>query len=142
AFFPDGMGSRLPPEGTVARGQLNEDPVFHTGKEGDAFVAELPVAVDRTLLVRGRERFDAFCSPCHGRLGDGQGMVARRGFKQPPSLHIDRIASQPVGYYFDVMTRGFGVMPAYNHALSPADRWAVAAYLRVLQQSQRTHLAE
>ena len=142
-FFPDGMASRQPPAGTVARGQLHDDPIFFTGKSGDnVFVAELPVPADRALLVRGRERYDAFCSPCHGRLGDGQGMVARRGFKQPPSLHIDRIREQPVGYYFDVMTRGFGVMPSYAPAVPAEDRWAIAAYLRVLQQSQRTHLAE
>ena len=141
-FFPDGMASRQLPEGTVARGQLHDDPVFFTGKSGEAFVAELPVAVDRQVLVRGRERYDAFCSPCHGRLGDGQGMVVRRGFKQPPSLHVDRVRDQPVGYYFDVMTRGFGVMPSYAHAIAADDRWAIAAYLRVLQQSQRTHLAD
>jgi mono/diheme cytochrome c family protein len=142
-FFPDGMASRLPPAGTVARGLLQEDTLLHTGKDaGGAFVAELPIAVDRPTLVRGRERYNAFCGPCHGALGDGQGMVARRGFKQPPSFHEERVRAQPVGYYYDVMTRGFGVMPAYNHSVTPEDRWAIAAYLRVLQQSQRSHLAE
>jgi mono/diheme cytochrome c family protein len=141
-FFADGMASRQPVAGTVARGQLNEDAVFFTGKQGEnAFVAELPVAVDRALLLRGRERYEIYCGACHGRLGDGQGMVARRGFKQPPSFHSERLVQQPVGYYFDVMTRGFGVMPPYNH-VPAADRWAIAAYLRVLQQSQRMHLAE
>jgi mono/diheme cytochrome c family protein len=142
-FFADGMASRLPPAGTVPRGHLQEDGELFTGKGvDDAFVADLPVTVDRDLLVRGRQRYDIYCAACHGSLGDGQGMVARRGFKQPPSLHLDRIREQPVGYYFDVMTRGFGVMPAYNASIDAADRWAIAAYVRVLQQAQRSHLAE
>ena len=142
-FFADGMASRQLPEGTVARGHLAADTVFHTGKDaaGNA-VAELPMPVTKQLLQRGHERFNVFCSPCHGRLGDGQGMVARRGFKQPPSFHEDRLRSSPVGYYVDVMTHGFGVMPSYAVAIPPEDRWAIAAYLRALQLSQRAHLAE
>jgi mono/diheme cytochrome c family protein len=142
-FFGDGMASRLPPAGTVARGQLREDALYFTGLgPGGTPSAELPMPADRTVLRRGQERFDVFCSPCHGRAGDGAGMVARRGFKTPPSFHDQRLRDAPVGYYFDVMTRGFGVMPSYATAVPPADRWAIAAYVRALQLSQRAHLAE
>jgi mono/diheme cytochrome c family protein len=142
-FFADGMASRQLPEGTVARGHLGADLAFATGKDAaGAALATLPVAVDRGLLLRGHQRFDIFCSPCHGRLGDGKGMAARRGFKQPPSFHDDRLRNSPVGYYFDVMTHGFGVMPSYAVAVPPADRWAIAAYIRALQLSQRAHLAD
>ena len=142
-FFGDGMASRLPPAGTVARGQLREDALFFTGLgPGGTPSAELPMPADRTVLRRGQERFDVFCSPCHGRAGDGAGMVARRGFKTPPSFHDQRLRDATVGYYFDVMTRGFGVMPSYATAVPPADRWAIAAYIRALQLSQRAHLAE
>jgi mono/diheme cytochrome c family protein len=142
-FFADGMSSRLPPAGTVARGYLNDDTLFATGAGPDgAPSADLPMPADRTLLRRGQERFDVFCSPCHGRLGDGAGMAARRGFKTPPSFHDQRLRDAPVGYYFDVMTRGFGVMPSYAAVVPAHDRWAIAAYVRALQLSQRAHLAE
>jgi mono/diheme cytochrome c family protein len=142
-FFADGMASRQHPAGTVARGHLAADAVFHSGKDaGGNAVAELPMPATKQLLLRGRERYDVFCSPCHGRLGDGRGMVARRGFKQPPSFHEERLRNSPVGYYVDVMTHGFGVMPSYAVAIPPADRWAIAAYLRALQLSQRAHLAD
>jgi mono/diheme cytochrome c family protein len=136
-FFGDGMASRQPPAGTVARGHLAADALLHTGKNPDGTLsAQLPAPADAGVLRRGQQRFDIFCSPCHGRLGDGQGMAARRGFKQPPSLHLARLREQPVGYYSDVMTRGFGVMPSYAAALPVEDRWAIAAYLRALQLSQ------
>ena len=142
-FFADGMASRQLPEGTVARGHLGEDVAFATGKDAAGnVVAELPVPATKQLLERGHQRFDVFCSPCHGRLGDGHGMAVRRGFKQPPSFHDDRLRDSPVGYYFDVMTHGFGVMPSYAASIPPEDRWAIAAYLRVLQLSQRAHLAD
>ena len=142
-FFGDGMASRLPPAGTVARGQLREDAVLFTGMgPGGAPTAELPMRADRVVLRRGQERYDVFCSPCHGRAGDGAGMVARRGFKAPPSFHDQRLRDAPVGYYFDVMTRGFGVMPSYAAVVTPEDRWAIAAYIRALQLSQRAILAE
>jgi mono/diheme cytochrome c family protein len=142
-FFADGMASRQLPEGTVARGHLDADVLFYAGKDAAGQPsAELPMPADGKLLVRGQERFDIYCSPCHGRLGDGMGMVARRGFKQPPSFHDERLRTSPVGYYFDVMTHGFGVMPSYAAAVPPADRWAIAAYIRALQLSQRAHLAD
>ena len=142
-FFADGMASRQLPEGTVARGHLAADTVFATGKDAaGSAVAELPMPATRELLLRGRQRFDVFCSPCHGRLGDGTGMAVRRGFKRPPSFHEDRLRDSPVGYYFDVMTHGFGVMPSYAAAIPPEDRWAIAGYVRALQLSQRAHLAD
>jgi mono/diheme cytochrome c family protein len=142
-FFSDGMASRPLPDGTVARGHLGADVLFQTGKDAAGQPsAVLPVPADAQLLARGRQRFDIFCSPCHGRLGDGKGMAVRRGFKQPPSFHDDRLRDSPVGYYFDVMTHGFGVMPSYAAAVPPADRWAIAAYVRALQLSQRAHLAD
>ena len=142
-FFDDGMGARAPVEGTIARGELRADRVFYTGIGPDGkFVAALPVFLTRALLVRGHERFDIFCSPCHGRVGDGRGMIAQRGFKSPPSFHIDRLRQQPIGYFFDVMTNGFGQMSGYAAQVSAEDRWAIAAYLRALQLSQRAPLGE
>ncbi len=139
-FFSDGRADRAPIDGTVARGQLSEDRAYFTGLDGDAFVTALPVPVTRTLLERGRERYEIFCSPCHDRLGAGQGMIVRRGFKQPASFHEARLREQPAGYYFDVMTRGFGDMSNYAAQISAADRWAIAAYIRVLQRSQRVEV--
>jgi mono/diheme cytochrome c family protein len=146
-FFADGMASRQLPEGTVARGHLGEDVAFSTGKDAAGnVVAELPVPATgqalKQLLERGHQRFDIYCSACHGRLGDGHGMAVRRGFKQPPSFHDERLVNSPVGYYFDVMTHGFGVMPSYAPSIPPEDRWAIAAYVRALQLSQRAHLAD
>jgi mono/diheme cytochrome c family protein len=141
-FFADGRGGRMPIEGTVARGALRDDEAFYTGLAGDQFLAELPLANTRELLERGHERFDIFCSPCHSRTGDGRGMIVRRGFKQPASFHEARLRDQPVGYYFDVMSRGFGEMSSYASLIRPADRWAIAAYIRALQLSQKVVLAD
>jgi mono/diheme cytochrome c family protein len=144
-FFRDGQASRVPPAGTVARGWLREDRVLETGIGPDGkFVADLPAAVtfDRALLVRGRQRFDVFCSPCHGRQGNGQGMIVQRGFKQPPSYHIDRLRAQPLGYFFDVMTNGFGQMSSYASQVPVQDRWAIASYVRTLQFSRNAPYAE
>ena len=143
AFFADGMGSRVPPKGTVARGFMRADRLLHTGQTDDGRLSgEFPFPVTREVLRRGRERFDIFCSPCHDRLGTGRGMIVRRGFKQPPSLHDERVRRSPVGYYFDVMTNGFATMPSYAAQIPPEDRWAIAAYLRALQLSQGARLAE
>jgi mono/diheme cytochrome c family protein len=142
-FFADGQGSRLPVADTVARGQLREDEVFHTGQTADGeLLAEIPMPVTRELLSRGRQRFDVFCSPCHGRLGDGRGMVVRRGYKQPVSFHDPRLVASPAGYFYDVITNGFTIMPSYAAQIAPQDRWAIVAYLRALQLSQGAHLAE
>jgi len=142
-FFGDGMSARPPVEGTVARGELRADRVYYTGIGPDGkFVTVLPLNLTRSLLLRGRERFDIFCSPCHGRVGDGRGMIVERGFKEPPSFHVDRLRGQPVGYFFDVVTSGFGQMSSYAAQVTPADRWAIAAYIRALQLSQHASLQE
>jgi mono/diheme cytochrome c family protein len=135
-FFADGSSARPLVEGTVARGTLQEDEAFFTGKIDKATVKELPLAVDEALLNRGQERFNIYCSPCHGRTGAGNGMVVQRGFRQPPSFHIDRLRQADVGYFFGVITNGFGVMPDYRTQVAPRDRWAIVAYIRALQLSQ------
>lgn len=137
AFFADGSGIRALPAHTVARGTLREDALYYAGTLADgSMTSELPMPMTRALLLRGRERFDIFCSPCHGRLGDGRGMVVQRGYKQPSSYHDDRLRQVPVGYFFDVMTNGFGVMSSYAAQVPVEDRWAIAAYIRALQLSQ------
>jgi mono/diheme cytochrome c family protein len=136
SFFPDGRSARPLVDGTVARGKLKTDTRMFKGKAGDAFVTDIPVPVDEALLARGQERFNIYCSPCHGRTGDGEGMVSARGFKHPPSYHSDKLRAQPVGYYFDVMTNGFGAMASYASRVPVHDRWAIAAYIRALQYSR------
>lgn len=136
-FFADGQASRLPPAGTVARGQLRADKALYTGTdENDEFLSDSPIPVDLALVRRGRERFDIYCAPCHGRLGDGNGMIVERGYKQPPSFHDPRLRGSAAGYFFDVMTNGFGQMPAYAAQVPVEDRWAIVAYIRALQLSQ------
>jgi mono/diheme cytochrome c family protein len=135
-MFADHRSARPLVPGTVARGSLREDAAFFTGKSGNDFIAEIPVKVTPELLARGRERFEIFCSPCHGRTGRGDGMIVQRGFKAPSSYHVDRLRAMPVGYFYDVMTNGFGAMADYAAQVPPADRWAIAAYIRTLQYSQ------
>lgn len=135
-FFADGGSARPLVEGTVARGTLQEDVAFFTGKIGNATVKELPFPVDDAILARGEERYNIYCTPCHDATGSGRGMVVQRGFKQPPSFHEDRLRNADAGYFFDVMTNGFGAMPDYRMQLAARDRWAVVAYLRALQLSQ------
>ncbi len=142
AFFDDRRSARPLVEGTVARGFLHADERFATGKENGRPVSRLPVSLTRELLDRGRDRYGIFCSPCHGLTGDGLGIVVQRGFRQPPSFHIDRLREVPVGYFFDVMTHGFGSMPDYAAQIPAGDRWSIAAYLRALQLSQRTTIAD
>ena len=139
-FFADGRGSRPLVAGTVPRGGLRLDAHFFTGRVGNAFADTFPAAVTRESLARGRERFDIFCSPCHDRVGNGLGMIVRRGFRRPPSLHIDRLREAPPGYFVDVITRGFGAMADYAAQVPPADRWAIAAYIRALQLSQNARV--
>src|SRR6185437_12551852 len=136
SFFADGRSARVPPADTVPQGELVTDTPYYTGKLNGKEVETIPVAVTPALLARGRERFDIFCSVCHGRLGDGQGMVVRRGFPPPPSYHIERLRNAPIGHFFDVMTNGYGVMYSYGDRVSVHDRWAIAAYIRALQLSQ------
>lgn len=140
-FFGDQRSARPQVEGTVARGQLVEDQTLATGKAGSAFAGRLPMPLDAALLQRGRERYGIYCTPCHGLAGRGDGMVVRRGYRKPPSLHEDRLRAQPVGYFFDVITNGFGAMPDYSH-VPVRDRWAIVAYIRALQLSQHASLAD
>jgi mono/diheme cytochrome c family protein len=144
-FYADTRGSRPLVEGTVARGTLDAAAVSlpPAGAPGGAALATaLPVPLTRELVARGRERFEIFCTPCHDRTGSGQGMVVRRGYRQPPSYHIDRLRDAPVGHFYDVMTRGLGAMPDYSQQIPPSDRWAIAAYVKALQLSQRAPVAE
>lgn len=141
-FFADGQSSRTPPADTVARGFLRADKAFYTGSEGGEFVSAFPLKIDRQVLQRGEERFDIFCSPCHDRLGTGHGMIVRRGYKQPPSFHDDRLRQAKPGYFFDVITNGFNIMPSYASQIPPADRWAIVAYIRALQLSQNAQLTD
>jgi hypothetical protein len=141
-FFADGMAARPRVPGTIARGGLRLDEALFTGRSGGRLVDEFPFPVTRGTLQRGRERFDIFCSPCHGRLGQGDGMVVLRGFRRPPSYHLDRLREAPIGHFVDVMTSGFGAMASYASRVPPRDRWAIAAYIRALQFSQRATLAD
>jgi mono/diheme cytochrome c family protein len=136
SFFDDGRASRPLVEGTIPYRSPAEDDAFHTGKKDGQLVEDIPMQVDATLLQRGRQRFDIYCSVCHARTGDGTGMIVQRGFRQPPTFHSDRLRGAPVGHFFDVMTQGFGAMPSYAAQVPPADRWAIAAYVRALQWSQ------
>jgi mono/diheme cytochrome c family protein len=142
AFFPNGQASRVPVANTVARGQLREDEHLSTGKVGGQLAADFPMPVTAEMMARGRERFTVFCTPCHGATGEGNGMIVQRGFRQPPSYHEERLRTVPVGYFFDVMTNGFGAMQDYASQVPVADRWAIAAYIRALQLSQRATLAD
>jgi mono/diheme cytochrome c family protein len=142
AFFDDHRSARPQVPDTVPRGFLHAGEVFSTGKKNGQPVADLPMPLTRELLDRGRERYGIFCSPCHGLTGDGLGMVVQRGFRQPPSFNIDRLRAAPIGYVFDVETVGFGAMPDYAGAIPAADRWAIAAFVRALQLSQRTTIAD
>jgi cytochrome c553 len=139
-FFPDGRSERQPVPGTVARGQLRTDELFYTGRENNVAVDKFPFPITRADLERGRERFNVYCTPCHDYTGSGRGMIVRRGFPQPPSYHIQRLREAPVGHFYDVMTNGFGAMYSYAARIEPADRWRIAAYIRVLQLSQNAKI--
>jgi len=142
SFFGDGRSARPVVEGTVARGQLRIDNARYTGKVDDKEVEVFPFPISRADLLRGQARFNIYCSPCHSRLGDGNGMVVRRGFRQAASYHTDKLIQAPVGHFFDVITNGFGAMPSYASRVEPDDRWRIIAYIRVLQFSQNAALAD
>lgn len=136
-FFADGRSERQLIEGTVARGHLNDDTLYYTGKGADGqFSNEFPFPVTKDVIERGHQRYNIYCTPCHGRVGDGNGMVVNRGYRRPPSYHIDRLRQAPNGYIFDVISNGFGAMPDYAAQIPVADRWAIVAYERALQLSQ------
>jgi mono/diheme cytochrome c family protein len=136
AFFDDGRASRPAIDDTVARGQLHLDPARYTGKENGKDIDFFPIQITAADIARGQQRFDIFCSPCHGRLGDGHGMIVSRGLRQPPSYHDARLVNAPVGHFFDVMTNGYGAMYSYASRVPVDDRWRIAAYIRALQLSQ------
>jgi len=142
AFFTDVRSARPLVEGTVARGHLRDDELLYSGKVNGAVAAVFPFRVDATVMARGRERFDIFCAPCHGRTGQGDGMVVLRGYRRPPSLHQDRLRDAPAGHFFDVITNGFGAMPEYATQVKAEDRWAIVAYVRALQLSGHATLAD
>lgn len=158
-WYKDGLSSRPPIEGTVARGQLHENKAFYTGKidnpnlsvvvetttdaTGNTLVSsfpndieEFPLPVTKELIDRGQDRYNIYCIVCHGPVGKGDGMVVRRGFPQPPTYHDDRLRNAPVGHFFDVITNGWGKMNSYAYQIQPADRWAIVAYIRALQVGQ------
>jgi mono/diheme cytochrome c family protein len=141
-FFDDKRASRAQVEGTVARGQLRDDEHFYTGKAGKELATTYPFPVTAEVLDRGRDRYTIYCTPCHGQLGRGEGIVVQRGFKRPSSFHVDRLREAPPGYYFDVMTNGFGAMSDYSAQVATNDRWAIAAYIRALQISQHVPVSE
>jgi mono/diheme cytochrome c family protein len=136
AFFAGGGSARTLVANTVPRGYLREDELLHTGKIGGQLANMFPMPVTAAVIARGQERFNVFCSPCHGRTGEGNGMVVQRGFRQPPSYHEQRLRDAPAGYFFDVMTNGFGAMQDYSAQVPVADRWAITAYIRALQLSR------
>lgn len=168
----DGTSARPQVEGTVARDQLRDDVEFYTGKLRSAqtsgqtstqapttqtpsspadqnaaptyqgFVTDFPMPITAADLDRGQERFNIYCSVCHGRVGDGSGMIVKRGFRRPPSFHDERLRNAPIGYFFDVETNGFGAMPDYASQIPPEDRWRIIAYIRALQLSQRAAFAD
>ncbi|MCG9896264.1 MAG: cytochrome c [Fimbriimonadaceae bacterium] len=138
--FADGLGSRLEPAGSIAFGDAKLDTPYYTGytRQG-TLVKEFPVKVDEAFIKRGRERYMIFCAPCHGASGNGQGMIAQRGFtvsRPIPSYHTDRLKEMPIGHFFDVVSNGYGSMYPFASRIKPDDRWAISAYIRVLQKSQ------
>jgi mono/diheme cytochrome c family protein len=141
-FFGDQQSSRPFVPDTVARGHLRDDQLLYTGKIDGNDALMFPFQIDESVMARGQERFNIYCSPCHGRTGLGDGMVVRRGYRRPPSFADDRLRQAPVGHFFDVITNGFGAMPDYAAQVRPADRWAIAAYVRALQTAAHATIDE
>jgi mono/diheme cytochrome c family protein len=150
-FFADSQANRAAVEGTVARGFLNDDESLYgiakaTGTQDSSkpktYLANFPFAISAKMLDRGQERYNIYCAPCHAQTGVGDGMVVRRGYRKPPTFHQERLRTQPVGYFFDVITNGFGVMPSYADQIPVRDRWAIVAYIRALQLSQNASFAD
>ncbi len=149
-FFPDQRSERNPVRGTVPRldnalldaEQLDPASYYLSGKHGVTYGNELPFPLTRQVLERGQERYNIYCSPCHARVGDGNGMIVQRGFKHPPSFHAPRLRNAPLGYFYEVMSNGLGAMPDYAAQVKPDDRWSIAAYIRALQLSQDASVAD
>jgi mono/diheme cytochrome c family protein len=137
AFFADGQSARMPVANTVSRNPLTDtDELLYTGRTNGTFANAFPMPITAAVLTRGEERYNIFCAPCHGRTGKGDGMIVQRGMRQPPSFMEDRLRNAAAGYFFDVMTHGFGAMQDYASQIPVQDRWAIVAYERVLQFSQ------
>ncbi len=141
-FFEDGSSARPLVEGVVPRGSLSDDELLNTGRLDGELADAFPFVVDAAALARGQERYSIFCTPCHDAAGAGAGIVVRRGYSPPPSLHIERLREAPAGHFFDVITNGFGAMPSYAEQVPAADRWAIVAYVRALQLSQNAALED
>lgn len=147
-FYSDRRSARYPVPGTIPqlddknvdKEQLDPNSYFLTGRHGNTYGNELPAGTDSktvaATLERGQERYNIYCQPCHSQLGDGNGMIVQRGYKRPPSFHVQRLKNAPLGWFYDVISNGFGGMPDYAAQVKPADRWAIAAYIRALQLSQ------
>ena len=140
SFFDDGMASRPVEPGTVARAGKEQNDQRISAKVDGKLVDTFPFEVTMEVLARGQERYEIFCSPCHDRLGTGQGMIVRRGFTPARSFHEPRLRDTPTGHFFEIITQGFGPMPSYADQLSEQDRWAVIAYIRALQFSRNVRL--
>jgi len=142
-FFADGSGMRPIPEGTVSRERGALEPAYLTGMGPQGFLTELPIDLDVDVLLRGKERYDIYCAPCHNYNGDGRGMVVQRGFPQPVSfVDTQRLLDAPVGYYYNAITNGFGRMFSYASRVRPEDRWAISAYVKALQLSQNASVSD
>jgi len=141
-FFSDHRSARQPVEGTIARGYARIDEARYTGKINGEDIDQFPFPITKADIERGQNRFNVYCTPCHGRLGDGTGLVVQRGFRQPPSYYDERLMSAPVGHFFDVMTNGFGAMASYASRVEPDDRWRIAAYIRALQLSENAKISD
>jgi len=147
-FYADRRSARYPVPGTIPqlddknvdKEQLDPNSYFLTGRHGNTYGNELPMGTDSqtvaATLARGQERYNIYCQPCHSKLGDGNGMIVQRGYKRPPSFHVQRLKNAPLGWFYDVISNGFGGMPDYAAQVKPADRWAIATYIRALQLSQ------
>lgn len=138
-FFDDNAAMRMPVSGTVARGQLRDSTELFAGRTDDGeFVENIPIPVTRDLLERGQERYNIYCTPCHGQSGEGDGIIMRGDYGYPPitSYHVDRLRQESDGYLYDVITNGMGNMPPYGHQVPVKDRWAIVSYIRALQRSQ------
>jgi len=140
-FYTDGRSARPIPEGTVARGHLDDDAALYTGKGPDGKpVDTFPFPITKEVILRGQQRFNVYCTPCHDYTGSGEGMIVRRGYRRPPTYHSDRLRQVANGYIYDVITSGFGAMPDYAAQIAPRDRWAIVSYIRALQLSQQANL--
>lgn len=144
-FFADGRGMRMPVEGTVARGGLRENSAYYDGTDASgSLVSEIPIPVTRELLYRGKDRYDIYCSVCHGGAGDGQGiiMTGQYGYVPAPNFHTDYIREQPDGHFYSAITNGIRSMPSYATQIKVEDRWAIVSYIRALQKSQNVNETE